>query len=121
VRIVVVSTGADVSQLAAGTIDGFYGRRAVEQRRVREGTGWCPITSAAQQPGHIEKVLLVTQRFRRVPARRTRRARGCIARSLHLVRRADKIASRSPKSSPSPSTSICRPESSRPALLGRFE
>jgi ABC-type nitrate/sulfonate/bicarbonate transport system substrate-binding protein len=30
---------------------------------VQAGIGWCPTWSSAQQPGHVEKVMLVTRRF----------------------------------------------------------
>ena len=63
VRIVVVPPAQMFRNLAAGTIDGFSASEPWNTLAVREGAGWCPTWSAAQSPGHIEKVLLVTRRF----------------------------------------------------------
>jgi ABC-type nitrate/sulfonate/bicarbonate transport system substrate-binding protein len=63
VRIVVVPPAQMFRNLAAGTIDGFCSGEPWNTLAVREGAGWCPTWSAAQQPGHVEKVLMVTQRF----------------------------------------------------------
>ncbi len=63
VRIVVVPPAQMFRNLAAGTIDGYCAGEPWNTLAVREGTGWCPTWSAAQSPGHIEKVLLVTARF----------------------------------------------------------
>ena len=63
VRIVVVPPAQMFRNLAAGTIDGFCAGEPWNTLAVREGAGWCPAWSAAQQPGHLEKVLMVTSRF----------------------------------------------------------
>jgi ABC-type nitrate/sulfonate/bicarbonate transport system substrate-binding protein len=63
VRIVVVPPAQMFRNLAAHTIDGFCAGEPWNSLAVREGAGWCPAWSAALQPGHVEKVLLVTRRF----------------------------------------------------------
>lgn len=63
VRIVVVPPAQMFRNLNAHTIDGFCSGEPWNSLAVRDGIGWCPTWSAAQQPGHIEKVLLVTRRF----------------------------------------------------------
>lgn len=63
VRIVVVPPAQMFRHLNARTIDGFCSGEPWNSLAVRDGIGWCPTWSAAQQPGHIEKVLLVTRRF----------------------------------------------------------
>src|SRR4051812_11099896 len=63
VRIVVVPPAQMFRNLAAATIDGFCAGEPWNSLVVREGLGWCPTWSAAQEPGHLEKVLMVTERF----------------------------------------------------------
>lgn len=63
VRIVVVPPAQMFRNLAARTIDGFCSGEPWNSLSVREGAGWCPAWSAALNPGHIEKILLVTRRF----------------------------------------------------------
>jgi len=63
VRIVVVPPAQMFRNLSAGTIDGYCAGEPWNTFAVREGAGWCPTWSAAQSPGHIEKVLMVTSRF----------------------------------------------------------
>lgn len=63
VRIVVVPPAQMFRNLAAGTIDGYCVGDPWNTLAVREGAGWCPMWSAAQAPGHVEKVLMVTKRF----------------------------------------------------------
>lgn len=63
VRIVVVPPAQMFRNLAAQTIDGFCSGEPWNSLAVREGEGWCPTWSAALRPGHVEKVLMVTQRF----------------------------------------------------------
>lgn len=63
VRIVVVPPAQMFRNLAAHTLDGFCAGEPWNSLAVREGAGWCPTWSAAQQPGHVEKILLVTRRF----------------------------------------------------------
>jgi ABC-type nitrate/sulfonate/bicarbonate transport system substrate-binding protein len=63
VRIVVVPPAQMFRNLAAGTIDGYCAGEPWNTLAVREGAGWCPTWSAAQSPGHLEKILMVTRRF----------------------------------------------------------
>ncbi len=63
VRIVVVPPAQMFRNLAAATIDGYCAGEPWNTLAVREGAGWCPAWSAAQSPGHVEKVLMVTRRF----------------------------------------------------------
>lgn len=63
VRIVVVPPAQMFRNLTAGTIDGYCVGEPWNSLAVRAGAGWCPMWSAAHAPGHVEKVLLVTQRF----------------------------------------------------------
>lgn len=63
VRIVVVPPAQVFRNLAAETIDGFCAGEPWNTFAVREGIGWSRLCSALQQPGHIEKVLMVTRRF----------------------------------------------------------
>src|SRR5687768_7779808 len=63
VRIVVVPPAQMFRNLNAQTIDGFCSGEPWNTLAVREGGGWCPTWSAAMQPGHVEKVLMVTRRF----------------------------------------------------------
>lgn len=63
VRIVVVPPAQMFRNLAAGTIDGFCAGEPWNSVAVSEGAGWCPAWSATLQPGHVEKVLMVTARF----------------------------------------------------------
>jgi ABC-type nitrate/sulfonate/bicarbonate transport system substrate-binding protein len=69
VRIVVVPPAQMFRNLAARMIDGYCAGEPWNSLAVREGAGWCPAWSAALAPGHVEKVLMVTQRFaERFPA-----------------------------------------------------
>ena len=63
VRIVVVPPAQMFRNLTAGTIDGYCVGEPWNSLAVRAAAGWCPIWSAAVAPGHVEKVLMVTQRF----------------------------------------------------------
>jgi ABC-type nitrate/sulfonate/bicarbonate transport system substrate-binding protein len=63
VRMVVVPPGQMFRNLAAGTLDGYCVSEPWNSVAVAEGIGWCPTWSAAQSPGHIEKVVMVTRRF----------------------------------------------------------
>ncbi len=65
VRIVTVPPAQMFRNLAAGTIDGYCAGEPWNTLAIREGIGWCPTWSAQLQPGHVEKVLLVTKRFAR--------------------------------------------------------
>lgn len=62
VRIVIVPPAQMFRNLVAGTIDGYSSGEPWNTLAVREGAGWCPTWSAAQSPGHVEKVLMVTRR-----------------------------------------------------------
>ena len=63
VRVVVVPPAQMFRNLQAGTIDGYCAGEPWNSIAVRAGIGWCPTWSAAQSPGHLEKVLMVTERF----------------------------------------------------------
>lgn len=63
VRIVVVPPAQMYRNLAAGTLDGFCAGEPWNSVAVSAGAGWCPAWSAALDPGHVEKVLLVRHRF----------------------------------------------------------
>lgn len=63
VRIAIVPPAQMFRNLESGTIDGFCSGEPWNTIAVREGIGWCPTWSAAHAPGHIEKVLMVTERF----------------------------------------------------------
>jgi ABC-type nitrate/sulfonate/bicarbonate transport system substrate-binding protein len=63
VRIVVVPPAQMYRNLEAGTIDGYCTGEPWGTIAVRAGVGWCPTWSAAQMPGHLEKALMVTERF----------------------------------------------------------
>jgi ABC-type nitrate/sulfonate/bicarbonate transport system substrate-binding protein len=63
VRIAIVPPAQMFRNLQAGTIDGFCAGEPWNSIAVRAGVGWCPTWSAAQSPGHVEKVLMVTERF----------------------------------------------------------
>lgn len=78
VRIVVVPPAQMFRNLNARTIDGFCAGEPWNTLAVRENVGWCPAWSAALQPGHVEKVLMVTRRF--AESQRTEHA--LLARSL---------------------------------------
>jgi ABC-type nitrate/sulfonate/bicarbonate transport system substrate-binding protein len=63
VRIVVVPPAQMFRNLSAGTIDGYCVGDPWNSLAVREKVGWCPAWSAAEQPDHVEKVVMVTDRF----------------------------------------------------------
>jgi ABC-type nitrate/sulfonate/bicarbonate transport system substrate-binding protein len=63
IRIVVVPPSQLLRHLAAGTLDGWCADQPWNSLAVRAGTGWCPGGRAAQHPGHVDKVLMVTRRF----------------------------------------------------------
>ena len=63
VRIVVVPPAQMFRNLAVGTLDGYCVGEPWNSLAVREGIGWCPLWSSLHQPGHVEKVLMVTRRF----------------------------------------------------------
>ncbi len=63
VRIVIVPPAQMFRNLAAGTIDGYCAGEPWNSLAVRENVGWCPAWSASLEPGHVEKVLMVSRRF----------------------------------------------------------
>lgn len=63
VRIVVVPPAQMFRNLAAGTIDGYCVGDPWNSLAVREGIGWLAAWGSAQQPGMMEKVVMVTRRF----------------------------------------------------------
>lgn len=65
IRVVVVPPAQMFRNLAAGTIDGFCAGEPWNSLAVAEGTGRIAAVSALIDPGHIEKVLMVTSDFAR--------------------------------------------------------
>lgn len=63
VRIAIVPPAQMFRNLEAGTIDGYCAGEPWNTIAVRAGAGWCPTWSASHSPGHIEKVLMVTESF----------------------------------------------------------
>ncbi len=63
VRIAVVPPAQMFRNLTAGTIDGFCAGEPWNTIAVQAGAGWCPGWSASLSPGHVEKVLMVGERF----------------------------------------------------------
>jgi ABC-type nitrate/sulfonate/bicarbonate transport system substrate-binding protein len=63
VRIAIVPPAQMFRNLQAGTIDGYWAGEPWNSIAVRAGIGWCPTWSAAHSPGHIEKVLMVSERL----------------------------------------------------------
>jgi len=63
VRIAVVPPAQTFHNLAAGTLDGYCVGEPWNSIAVRAGVGWCPAWSAALDPGHVEKVLMVRADF----------------------------------------------------------
>jgi ABC-type nitrate/sulfonate/bicarbonate transport system substrate-binding protein len=68
VRIAIVPPAQMFRNLEAGTIDGYWSGEPWNSIAVRAGIGWCPTWSAAESPGHVEKVLMVTERLARTRA-----------------------------------------------------
>jgi two-component system, oxyanion-binding sensor len=63
VRIVIVPPAQMFRNLSAGTIDGFCAGEPWNTLAVRERVGWVRLCSAVYEPGHPEKVLMVTRAF----------------------------------------------------------
>jgi ABC-type nitrate/sulfonate/bicarbonate transport system substrate-binding protein len=63
VRIAVVPPAQMFRNLVAGTIDGYCVGEPWNSVAVAAKAGWCPTWSAAQAPGHLEKVLMVRVNF----------------------------------------------------------
>lgn len=63
VRIAVVPPAQMFRNLVAGTLDGYCAGEPWNTLAVQQNQGWCPVWSAAQAPGHVEKVLLVRSGF----------------------------------------------------------
>jgi len=63
VRIAIVPPAQMYRNLEAGTIDGYCAGEPWNSIAVRAGIGWCPTWSASHSPGHVEKVLMVTEDF----------------------------------------------------------
>lgn len=63
VRIVVVPPGQMIRHLSAGTIDGYYAGEPWNTVAVQAGAAWSPLTSATQQPGHLETALITSSAF----------------------------------------------------------
>lgn len=63
VRIAIVPPAQMFRNLEVGTIDGYCAGEPWNSIAVRASAGWCPMWSAAHSPNHVEKVLMVTERF----------------------------------------------------------
>lgn len=63
VRLVVLPPAQMFRNLAAGTIDGYCVGEPWNSMAILRGAGWCPEISARFMPGHLEKVLMVTEAF----------------------------------------------------------
>jgi len=63
VRIAVVPPAQMFRNLEVGTIDGYSAGEPWNSIAVRAGAGWIPMWSSAHSPRHVEKVLMVTERF----------------------------------------------------------
>jgi len=63
VRIVVLPPPQMVTNLKAGHLDGFCVGEPWNSVAVQAKTGWCVTTSAEFDPGHPEKVLMVSREF----------------------------------------------------------
>jgi ABC-type nitrate/sulfonate/bicarbonate transport system substrate-binding protein len=63
VRIAVVPPAQMYRNLLAGTLDGYCVGEPWNTVAIQQGRGWSPAWSAAQAPGHVEKVLLLRERF----------------------------------------------------------
>lgn len=63
VRIAVVPPAQMFRNLVAGTLDGYCVGDPWNSLAVQQGQGWCPAWSAAQAPGHVEKVLMMRDGF----------------------------------------------------------
>jgi len=65
VCLVVVPPAQVFRNLQAGTIDGFCAGEPWNTHAIRAGLGWSPMWSSTEDPGHVEKVLMVTRDFTR--------------------------------------------------------
>lgn len=63
VRIAVVPPAQMFRNLVAGTLDGYCVGEPWNSLAVHQNQGWCPAWSAAQSPGHVEKVLMLRDDF----------------------------------------------------------
>lgn len=120
VRIVVVPPAQLFRHLQAQTIDGFCVGEPWNSLAVREGEGWCPAWSAAQMPGLVGKVLMVTQRFATTRAdehaalvRALAAAAAWCDEPQHRARLAEMLGAAAWLNLPAPVIA--------PALLGRFD
>lgn len=63
VRIAVVPPAQMFRNLVAGTLDGYCVGEPWNTLAVQQNQGWCPAWSAAQSPGHVEKVFMMREDF----------------------------------------------------------
>lgn len=63
VRIAVVPPAQMFRNLVAGTLDGYCVGEPWNSLAVQQNQGWCPAWSAAQSPGHVEKVFMMREDF----------------------------------------------------------
>ncbi|HVU22703.1 MAG TPA: CmpA/NrtA family ABC transporter substrate-binding protein [Opitutus sp.] len=120
VRIVVVPPAQMFRNLQAGTIDGYCAGEPWNSIAVRARAGWCPAWSAAQAPGHLEKVLMVTARF---AERRAPEHAALVAALADAAAWCDEPANREPLAAMLAAAPYLNlPERViRPALAGRFD
>ncbi len=120
VRIVVVPPAQTFPNLAAGTIDGYCAGEPWNSLAVREGAGWCPAWSAALDPGHLEKVLMVRADF---ADRRADEHRALVAAVADACAWCDEPANREPLARLLARREFLNQDAAviAPALLGRFD
>jgi ABC-type nitrate/sulfonate/bicarbonate transport system substrate-binding protein len=119
VRIAVVPPAQMFRNLMAGTLDGYCAGEPWNTLAVQQGQGWCPVWSAAQSPGHVEKVLMVRRGFAdRYPAEHGRLIAALTSAARWCDQPANRAALAQMLSAPAyldlPAAVIA------PALLGRF-
>jgi ABC-type nitrate/sulfonate/bicarbonate transport system substrate-binding protein len=119
VRIAIVPPAQMFRNLAAGTLDGYCAGEPWNSLAVLEGEGWCPAWSAALDPGHVEKVLLVRAAF---ASRRSGEHLALIAALAEAAAWCDEPANRAPLAQllAAPAYLNLPAKVIAPALLGRF-
>ena len=119
VRIAIVPPAQMFRNLAAGTLDGYCAGEPWNSLAVQEGEGWCPTWSAALDPGHVEKVLMVRAAF---AARRPAEHLALIAALAEAAAWCDEPANRAPLAQllAAPAYLNVPARVIAPALLGRF-
>ena len=96
VSVTVIPPAQMVSNLKAGTIDGYCVGEPWNARAVSEGLGVVMATDNDIWPGHIEKVLGVTEAWAEQYPQNPRGPGQSPARSLRILRRLAATAKKSP-------------------------